>query len=691
MKRKKLKVFAVILAVTMMVTSAVGCFNFVIIAQAASGKCGDNITWSYNESTGELKISGTGAMYDYDNSHMPWSNYKYSIKKITISDGVTHIGNEAFSGCKDHETMFTEVSIGKNVKSIGTAAFNECDDIRSIVIPDSVETIGKGAFVSCQGLKSVTIGKGLRTFNVDEVWYGYKGQFDGCNRIEKFVVSPSNKYFASDSYGVLFNKDKTDLLIYPSGNSRTSYEVPGSVVNLCSYSFEKSSYLSTVKLPVGLKHIGEYAFYGCYNLGTVNIPDTVTSIGYVAFDSTKIQQTESNWEGGRQNGVLYIDNHLIELRCGGDYKVREGTVTVAINAGDYSGLYDDIGLTSLTLPDSLKYIGNGAFEGHKNLKMVKLGKNIIDIGMSAFYGCQIASVELPESVRSIGEYAFNSNRIEKIAIHENVESIGEGAFGGNPLKSIKVSTQNKNYVSIDDLALTNKDKTVFLQYAAGSPKTQYSIPEGVQTIGESAFYSANNLKNISLPKTVTVINDSAFSSSAVEKIIIPDSVTSIGNYSFSGCKNLQEVTIGTGVRTIEAFAFIDCEKLKSIFVPETVEEIGYYGTFGCYMGFTDEDYAIQVLPMKDFTLYCVKDSAAHEYAVNAKLKFVLVEGSKTGDLNSDNKINSADALIVLQSSVGTVTLTAQQKTFADVNKDDKINSSDALMILQFAVGFIDRF
>ncbi len=691
MKRKKLKVFAVILAVTMMVTSAVGCFNFAIIAKAASGKCGDNLTWSYNESTGELKISGTGAMYDYgyDKVQPWWNNYGYSIKKITVGEGVTHIGDEAFSDCKDMETMTTEVYIGKSVKSIGRAAFYDCDNIRSIEIPDSVETIGAGAFDYCQGLKSVTIGKGLKTLaDRDDVFD--LGNFEHCNLIEKFVVSSSNGYFSSDSYGVLFNKDKTVLLRYPSGNSRESYEVPGSVVNLYPSSFENSRHLSTVKLPFGLKYIGTDTFYDCYNLETINIPDTVTSIGDNAFQGAKIWSTESNWEGGRQNGVLYIDNHLIELRCNGVYKVKDGTVTIAIGA---SGYYteDETGLTSLTLPDSLKYIGNGAFEMHKNLTTVKLGKNIINIGMGAFDGCQITSVELPESVRSIEDDAFNSNKIEKIVIPENVENIGTGAFAGNPLKSIKVSTKNKNYISINDIALTNKEKTVFLQYALCSSGTQYSVPEGIKTIGERAFYSANNLKNVSLPKTVTVIAFGAFNSSALEKVIIPDSVTKICGYAFGKCKNLQEVTIGTGVRTIEGHAFIDCEKLKSVFVPETVEEIGYYGTFGCYMGFTDDDYAIQVLPMKDFTLYCVENSAAHEYALNAKLNFVLVKDSKTGDLNSDNKINSADALIVLQSSVGTVTLTAQQKTFADVNTDGKINSSDALMILQFAVGFIDRF
>lgn len=75
----------------------------------------------------------------------------------------------------------------------------------------------------------------------------------------------------------------------------------------------------------------------------------------------------------------------------------------------------------------------------------------------------------------------------------------------------------------------------------------------------------------------------------------------------------------------------------------------------------------------------------------AVLKFKVASSSSTGDVNKDGKINSSDALLVLQSSVGSVTLTSEQKTLADVNRDNKINSSDALKILQYSVGSINKF
>ena len=75
----------------------------------------------------------------------------------------------------------------------------------------------------------------------------------------------------------------------------------------------------------------------------------------------------------------------------------------------------------------------------------------------------------------------------------------------------------------------------------------------------------------------------------------------------------------------------------------------------------------------------------------AVLKFKVASSSSTGDVNKDGNINSSDALLVLQSSVGSVTLTSEQKTLADVNRDNKINSSDALKILQYSVGSINKF
>ena len=115
-----------------------------------SGGCGENVTYSFVESTGTLTISGTGDMYSYSNDpNRPWHNYRTSIKKVEIDNGVTSIGYHAFDGC----TGLTSVTIPNSVTSIGDYAFYNCNRLTSVTIPNSVTSIGSYAFYGCSGFK----------------------------------------------------------------------------------------------------------------------------------------------------------------------------------------------------------------------------------------------------------------------------------------------------------------------------------------------------------------------------------------------------------------------------------------------------------------------------------------------------------------------------------------------------------
>ena len=315
MKTSK-KILSILLAVMMIIS----IIPITVSAATYSGTCGDNLTWEFDESTGTLTISGTGAMYDYFSSNRPWESYEDSIKEVLIEDGVT---------------------------SIGTSAFTSYDSLTSITIPDSVTTIDIWAFASCDSLISIT-------------------------------VDSDNDYYSSDEYGVLFNKDKTTLIQYPIGNTRTNYTIPDSVTTIGRAMFEAFAYcdsLTSVIIPDSVTSIGGYAFYYCTSLTSVTIPDSVTTISAYAFHNCE-------------------------------------------------------SLTSVTIGDSVTKIGDSAFSSCYNLTSVTIPDSVTTIGEYAFASCDsLESVTIPDSVTTIGEYAFAScDSLESVTIGNSVTAIGDFAF-----------------------------------------------------------------------------------------------------------------------------------------------------------------------------------------------------------------------------------------------------------------------
>ena len=134
-----------------------------------SGKCGENVTYTFIESTGTLTISGTGAMKNYEFAETPWYKHRSSIKKAIIENGVTSIGNYAFCSCN----ALTEIAIPESVKSIGDCAFGSCKKLTDITIPDKIDKINQSTFSGCCELTQIKI--------PNNVTYIGKDAFRDCN------------------------------------------------------------------------------------------------------------------------------------------------------------------------------------------------------------------------------------------------------------------------------------------------------------------------------------------------------------------------------------------------------------------------------------------------------------------------------------------------------------------------------
>ena len=180
-------------------------YIFIEDIETDSGKCGKNLTWTYDVPACTLTISGTGVMDDYNFDKMPpWYQWRFFIKNIVMEEGITKIGELAFNGCERLETA----TIPNGVEIINNGAFNVCYSLKKITIPESVTTINYGAFSSCTSLTSIIMGKDVT--NVGEY------AFAGCNNLTDVYYSGTEaqwKEIVIESN----NQDLTDATIYYNG------------------------------------------------------------------------------------------------------------------------------------------------------------------------------------------------------------------------------------------------------------------------------------------------------------------------------------------------------------------------------------------------------------------------------------------------------------------------------------------
>ena len=206
------------------------------------------LTWE------ELQLAENGTKYGYDASGITDAN----------------IQDYEFAGC----TNLTSITIPDSVTSIGAYVFADCTNLTSITIPDSITSIGECAFLQCTNLTSITIPDSVTSISV----YA----FGGCTSLTSITVDINNQHYASEN-GVLFNKNKTTLILYLEGKTDTSYSIPDSITTIGDYAFGCCESLTSITIPDSVTSIGEGAFNNCNGLTSITIPNSVTSIGGYAF------------------------------------------------------------------------------------------------------------------------------------------------------------------------------------------------------------------------------------------------------------------------------------------------------------------------------------------------------------------------------------------------------------------------
>ena len=311
--------------------------------------------------------------------------------------------------------------------------------------------------------------------------------------------------------------------------------------------------------------IDDRAFYRCDSLISIIIPDSVAKISAnpFAYCSTlkSIFVSSEHPYFFAIDGVLFrkADSCLISYPKGREY-------------------------TTYNIPQGITAIGNSAFFCCDSLISVAIPDSVISIGDSAFSCCKsLTSITIPDSVTSIGDSAFSDcDSLTSITIPDFVTQIGVNPFVFcSSLKSIFVSPDHPYFAVIDDVLFRKADKTL-ISYPEGKASSTYTIPQGIISIGNGAFFDNSSLKSITIPDSVTSIGDWAFSScDSLTSITIPDSVTSIGVGAFESCYSLTSITIPDSVTSIGDWAFASCDSLTTVSIPDSVTAIGNNAFYSC--------------------------------------------------------------------------------------------------------------
>lgn len=161
-----------------------------------------------------------------------------NLTSVTLPNSVKKVEYDAFKGC----TKLLDVSI--QAKEIEDGAFEGCTNLTSVTIADRVIKLGDSSFKNCTKLKNVNIGSGLEYIGDNGSWC----TFDGCSVLESITVNSANKNFSSAD-GVMYNKNKSEVIIYPQGKKNTEWKISGTINYLSSESTGNNPYLKTVIVP----------------------------------------------------------------------------------------------------------------------------------------------------------------------------------------------------------------------------------------------------------------------------------------------------------------------------------------------------------------------------------------------------------------------------------------------------------
>lgn len=448
----------------------------------------------------------------------------------------------SYEAWRSRDDEITKVIVEEGVKNIGDYALSYMPNAVEVEIADSVESIGLQAFTESTAMTSVELGEGIKEI----------GQ-------EAFL----------------------------SCSSLTEIEIPGSVKTIGQGAFRECESLTSVKFNEGLEHVGQYAFRYCPNLAQIDFPSTVKTVGEEAVYGTAAYNAQSENEFIICGSVLIgtnVNRFDIDHPC----IIPEGVVCIA------NKVFVDVTITSLTLPESLKYIGNFAFDGgmrndyqcDKTLTELDL-KNVEYIGTKAFqYWHYIKDVDL-SNVKYLGDYAFYwCNRLKTATLADNMEYMGEYVFAESDSMTAIYGPKYIEHIdamafkscgAANDAIYVDPDNDGYIYY---NGILLYATAKNDVNYAEDGYVIADGTYNIA-----SRAFDYFGSSERATSITIPESVVSIGKSYIGMLNSITDVYYAGDMKgwkqinledpEMFASATIHCAKNSAVSVEDCTVKLGY--------------------------------------------------------------------------------------------------------------------
>ena len=368
----------------------------------------------------------------------------YGLESITLPASVEHIGNSAFFYC----TALENITLGDGIEYIGNGVFDETayyndesnwengalyiekyligvnEDVgTNFTVKDGTVNIADCAISYCQDLVSVML--------PETVTYMGETPFYRCPSLENINVSGSNGVYSSKN-GVLFTGNS--LLVYPQGKKDTQYAVPAGTDLICDYAFLNNEYLESVTFPDSLECIGRSAFSLAQSLKSVTIPGSVEEIYSMAFNCCESLENLTI-----SNGVGYIGAWAF-LNC---ISLKSVTIPGSVYLIEEWAFDGCTSLSEVALCNGVNSIGDFAFAECSSISRVTIPNSVEYIGMGAFYGCtSLESVTIPKSVTTIDELAFGYYYKENGEDYEYAKVDGFTVYGVSGSEAERYANDN---------------------------------------------------------------------------------------------------------------------------------------------------------------------------------------------------------------------------------------------------------